>query len=239
MKNKYIVIFLCSLMLLSAGCGSNISQEDYDSLKTEKETLQTEKETLQTENQQLSKDLSQKSSELTKLNDEFEAYKKEMSPYEKLSKAEAKAKTAEAERQAAEAEKAKKEQEEAEAAAKAAEEQAAAEAAAAEEAKGYETGITYDQLARTPDDFKSKKVKFTGKVLQVLEGDDETQIRLAVDNNYDTILYCGYSPSIVTSRILEDDTITVYGTSLGLYSYTATLGSKVTIPAIYVDRIDQ
>lgn len=239
MKNKYVVIFLCSLMLFSAGCGNKISQEDYDSLKTEKETLQTEKETLETENQQLSKDLSEKSSELTKLNDEFEAYKKEMSPYEKLSKAEAKAKTAEAERQAAEAEKAKKEQEEAEAAAKAAEEQAAAEAAAAEEAKGYETGITYDQLARTPDDFKSKKVKFTGKVLQVLEGDDETQIRLAVDSNYDTVLYCGYSPSIITSRILEDDIITVYGTSVGLYSYTATLGSKVTLPAIYVDRIDQ
>ena len=50
---------------------------------------------------------------------------------------------------------------------KAAEQKAAEEAAAAkaaEEAKGYETGITYDQLARTPDDFKGKKVKFYGKV---------------------------------------------------------------------------
>lgn len=46
----------------------------------------------------------------------------------------------------------------------------AAAAKAAEEAQGYETGITYDQLARTPDDFKGKKVKFTGKVVQVIEG---------------------------------------------------------------------
>lgn len=30
---------------------------------------------------------------------------------------------------------------------------------------GYETGITYDQLARTPDEFKEKKTQFTGKVL--------------------------------------------------------------------------
>ena len=36
-------------------------------------------------------------------------------------------------------------------------------AKAAEEARGYETGITYDQLARTPDDFKGKKLNFMEK----------------------------------------------------------------------------
>ena len=159
----------------------------------------------------MSEDLSNIESELSELNDDYESYKEKMAPYEKLSVAEAKAKTAEAEKQAAEAEK----------------------------AKGYETGITYDQLARTPDDFKGQKVKFSGKVLQVMESDDETQIRLAVDSNYDTVLYCGYSPAIISSRILDDDIITVYGTSLGLFSYTSTLGGKITLPAIYVDKIDQ
>ena len=57
-------------------------------------------------------------------------------------------------RQLEEAEAQRKAEEEA--AQKAAEEAAAA-AAAKEEAKGYETGITYDQLARTPDDYKGKK----------------------------------------------------------------------------------
>lgn len=33
-----------------------------------------------------------------------------------------------------------------------------------EEKKGYDTDITYDQLARTPDDYKYKKVKFEGKI---------------------------------------------------------------------------
>lgn len=47
---------------------------------------------------------------------------------------------------------------------------------AAEEAQGYETGITYDQLARTPDQFIGKKVKFTGKVLQVLESSGKVTI---------------------------------------------------------------
>ncbi len=239
MKNKYIAIFLCSLMVMSAGCGNTISQEEYDSLQAEKKTLETEMQALKDEKQQLSEDLSNIESELSELNDDYESYKEKMAPYEKLSVAEAKAKTAEAEKQAAEAEKAKKEQEEAEAAAKAAAEAEASAAAEAEKAKGYETGITYDQLARTPDDFKGQKVKFSGKVLQVMESDDETQIRLAVDSNYDTVLYCGYSPAIISSRILDDDIITVYGTSLGLFSYTSTLGGKITLPAIYVDKIDQ
>src|SRR5699024_3569548 len=57
-----------------------------------------------------------------------------------------------------------------------------------EEAKGYETGITYDQLARTPDDYDYKKVKFYGKVIQVIEGDDTTEIRFAVDDDYNQVI---------------------------------------------------
>lgn len=103
-------------------------------------------------------------------------------------------------------------------------------AKAAEEARGYETGITYDQLARTPDDFKGKKVKFYGKVVQVIEGSGSVQIRLAVDDNYDTILLGEYSSSTVSSRVLEDDYITIYGTSVGTISYKSTMGGTITIP---------
>lgn len=109
----------------------------------------------------------------------------------------------------------------------------------AEKAKGYETGITYDQLARTPDDFEGKKVKFYGKVLQVIEGDDSVQIRLAVDDNYDTVLFGEYLSSTVSSRVLEDDYITIYGTSVGTISYKSTMGGQITIPGVYIERIDQ
>lgn len=110
---------------------------------------------------------------------------------------------------------------------------------AAEDAKGYETGITYDQLARTPDKHMLKKVKFYGKVVQVINGDDKTQIRLAVDDNYDTIIYAEYKDSIISSRVLEDDYITIYGKSLGLMDYKSTMGGKITIPMMYVDKIEQ
>ena len=114
-----------------------------------------------------------------------------------------------------------------------------AEKAAAEEAAGYETGITYDQLARTPDDYTGKNVKFSGKVVKVIEGDNETHIRLAVDRDYDTIIYAAYESDLVSSRVLEDDNITIYGISIGNYTYESTLGGQITIPAVWVEKIDQ
>ena len=105
---------------------------------------------------------------------------------------------------------------------------------------GYETGITYEQLARTPDNYKNKKVKFTGRVVQVMEGDDETQIRLAADSNYDTVLYCGIPKTLTNNnRVLEDDIITIYGTSYGLLTYNSTMGGKITIPAVIVDKFER
>ena len=88
-------------------------------------------------------------------------------------------------------------------------------------------------------DFKGKKVKFTGKVVQVIEGSGSIQIRLAVNDNYDTILFGQYDSSIVGSRVLEDDHITIYGTSAGTISYQSTMGGTITIPGVSIEKIDQ
>lgn len=101
----------------------------------------------------------------------------------------------------------------------------------------YSTGITYKELARTPDNYMDKKVKFTGTVIQVMEGDSETDIRLAVNDNYDNVLYCAIPKELTNNnRILENDSITIYGTSGGLVSYNSTMGEKITIPGIEVDK---
>lgn len=102
----------------------------------------------------------------------------------------------------------------------------------------YDTGITYEQLARTPDDYKDKKVKFSGKVVQVMEADNEIDLRIAVDGNYDTILFVGYNKDLSKTRILENDYVTVRGTSLGIYSYKSAMGGKISIPSMWVDQID-
>lgn len=46
-------------------------------------------------------------------------------------------------------------------------------------------------------------------------------------------------PSIVPSRVLEHDYITIYGVSVGVISYDSTMGGKITIPGVAVDKIDQ
>lgn len=120
-----------------------------------------------------------------------------------------------------------------------AEKQKQAEEKAKAEAKQYDTGITYEQLARNPDKYTGSKAKFKGKVIQVIEdGSGEIQIRLAVNNNYDTVLYCTYPDSITSSRVLENDTITVYGMSLGTITYQSTIGGNITIPAMDVEKIE-
>lgn len=144
-----------------------------------------------------------------------------------------------------EEEKAKKEEEirlakEKEEAERKAKEEADRIAKEKEEKQGYETGITYDQLSRTPDTFLGKKVKFKGKVLQVMEGDLFVGIRLAVDSNYKNVMYVEIPEKLLeNNRILEDDVITVYGISMGLYTYKATLGQQITIPSMLVDKFDR
>ncbi|ASK62235.1 toxin regulator [Virgibacillus phasianinus] len=185
---------------------------------------------------ELEDDLEEKDSTIAELNKKVE----EAEPWFKLSKKEQERKIAE--------EKKKEEAEKAAAAKKAAEEEKARLAAEEAERKkqeekekqGYETGITFEQLARTPDDYEGEKVTFSGKVVQVIEGEDTTvQLRIAVNDDYDKVIFAEYDSSIVDSRVLEDDQITIMGISSGLLSYESTMGGTITIPSIIVDKIEQ
>lgn len=181
---------------------------------------------------------------------ELEKKVEEAKPWFEMTKREQEKLEAE-EKKKQEAEKAaakKKKEEERAAAKKKAEEEEKARKAAEEEEKrkqeeeekkGYDTGITYDELARTPDEYEGEKVKFQGKVIQVMEDDYSVQLRIAVNNDYDKIIYVEYDSDIVDSRVLEDDQITVMGLSMGLLTYESTMGGNITIPAILVAKIEQ
>lgn len=165
---------------------------------------------------------------LNNKNEELNSKLDEAKPWFEMSDAQKKAKEEELKKQ--------KEAKEKEAAEKAAAEKKAKEE---EEKKGYDTGVTYENLARTPDDYLGKKVKFNGKVIQVMEDDKETQIRLAVNDNYDTILYLGIPKTLTTNnRILENDEITIMGKSAGLLTYQSTMGGNITIPSVLVEKFE-
>lgn len=96
----------------------------------------------------------------------------------------------------------------------------------------------YKDVARNPDSYTGQKLVFTGRVLQVIEGTSETDLRIATDGSYDDVVFVGYDPSILNgTRVLEDDSVTVYGTCIGQYSYTSTLGGKISLPGLYADNV--
>ncbi|MCI9261284.1 hypothetical protein [uncultured Adlercreutzia sp.] len=97
--------------------------------------------------------------------------------------------------------------------------------------------VKYEKIARNPDDYVGKKIKFSGTVLQVIEGEEENMIRLGTKDTYDDVVIVGYDPALKKERILEDDVVTVYGDCVGLYSYEATLGQTITLPALFAAEI--
>lgn len=144
----------------------------------------------------------------------------------------------EAERLAKEQEEAERKKQEEEEAKKLLEELEKQEAAL-KDPSAYNSGLTFEDLARNPDSHIGEKVTFFGKVIQVMESDEGyTQYRFAVNEDYDTVVYLEISQDLLESRILEDDLLTIYGESYGTISYDSTLGGKITIPAIVVNMFE-
>lgn len=102
----------------------------------------------------------------------------------------------------------------------------------------YDTGITYDELARNPDDNKFENVTLSGTIIQVLEGSSSSQYRLAVDDNYDNIVLIDIPEKLLDSRVLEDDILTIYGESEGTVDYESTMGGNITVPFVSVDKFE-
>ena len=109
--------------------------------------------------------------------------------------------------------------------------------------KGMCEVIEFDQLARNPDNYKDKMFKFTGEVIQVMEGSGYVEIRLNVTKvssegsdwvYYEDTIYAKITMEDGADRILEEDIITIYGVCSGSYSYKSVLGSQVTLPRMEV-----
>ncbi len=244
MKKTRCLSIVLIIALFFVGC-SNVSQVDMQKLTDDNTQLMGENNNLHAnikkltdENNELKENNQNLQNDLSAANKRIEDFSKLEEKYKKLADSEIDAQLAANELQA---EKDRQEKEKLLAEEKAKAEAEAAKKAAAEEAeakKGYETGITYNQLARTPDDYEGKKVKFTGEVVQMLDGGSEINLRVAVNSDYDRILYVYYPISLTKTRVLNNDIVTVYGISEGLYTYQSTMGGDITIPLIKVEKIE-
>ena len=106
-----------------------------------------------------------------------------------------------------------------------------------EDVSMFRSDISYDEIARHPNDYDGELLTFSGEVAQVIEGDGMTELRIAVDGDYDDIIYGIYDNRILDSRLLEDDKIQFYGESCGIISYQSTLGDTISIPSMSIYKI--
>lgn len=116
---------------------------------------------------------------------------------------------------------------------------AEADAKAALEKKANAKTIDYAQLKKNPDRYAGEYVKYTGEVVQILEGDNITNIRLSVTkesygysiNNLVFIEYPGYTDFV------DGDIVTIYGEVYGSYKYKSQAGYEISLPGILADEV--
>jgi peptidoglycan hydrolase-like protein with peptidoglycan-binding domain len=97
--------------------------------------------------------------------------------------------------------------------------------------------LDYKAFARDPDKYTGTRIKFSGKILQVVEDTFSVSFRIATKGGYDNVVYATYYPSEDYKRLLEDDSVVVYAVYSGIYSYEAVMGNTVSVPSCMVDRI--
>lgn len=102
----------------------------------------------------------------------------------------------------------------------------------------YNPQVTYNDLARYPDEYFFVPVTFEGKIIQVIQGDDSTQYRMAANGDYDQIFFLEISNSSLGERVLEDDYVRFYGNFMGDIKYETVLGSSRTIPGVIVEKFE-
>ncbi|MBG9367669.1 hypothetical protein [Streptococcus sp. NLN64] len=79
-----------------------------------------------------------------------------------------------------------------------------------------------------------KKIKVTGKVAQVQSTNSYTVLRVAVEGDYNKIIWAEIDNDVYSKVVAENDTVTIYGYNKGLYTYETVMGNEMTIPSIIV-----
>lgn len=99
---------------------------------------------------------------------------------------------------------------------------------------------SYETIARNPDQYIGTDARYTGEVFQVIEEDNQYQLMVNLAaKKYDVEnIFVVYHRGLQEPRILEDDTVTIYGRNANTISYESKGGDSITIPCVYAEYID-
>lgn len=103
-----------------------------------------------------------------------------------------------------------------------------------EEKKQSALEIRFAELDKNPDKYAGEYVKYKGQIIQIMEDETSTDIRLAVTKDsygydFNDVIYITYEG---TTEFVEDDIVTVYGTVEGSLTYESQAGYQITLPHI-------
>lgn len=105
------------------------------------------------------------------------------------------------------------------------------------------SALTYDQMARNPDQYIGESVTITGQVSQVMYETDTLGLRIYTGKSSygsyveDDIMVV-FSPIPKGPRVLEDDMVRITGRFGGEYRYETLLGAVRTVPGILGETVE-
>lgn len=228
-KTPHIVVSILLIILFSSAASTlSDNSKNINELQKENEEITSTNNDLSTKVENAKEYLALDESEKELVDDKIKEVN-EATKEEKQKQLNEKLEKQKAEREAEEKKKAEED------AAKKAQEEANRKAAEEAEAHKYESGITWEDMARDSNGRSGEYTTLSGKIIQVMNGDGYNQYRLAVDGDYDKVVLIQIDSYKLTQNILEDDYITVKGKCMGNVSYKTVLGAEQTIPSLYVD----
>ena len=105
--------------------------------------------------------------------------------------------------------------------------------------------ISYEELARNPENYKDQRMVFTGEVIQceeIYNTEYYARVNVTADEYgfYSDTIYVTFNIPEGADKILEEDIVKLYGICQGFVTYTTIFGEQITIPsldAVYVELV--
>lgn len=79
--------------------------------------------------------------------------------------------------------------------------------------------MTYNDLARNPDNYMGDLVKISGTVIDVEKDDEDIEYTVAFNDNYNKLMDCYVYKASSSITILEDDEVTIYASYWGTFDW--------------------